>query len=144
MNGRSRAWALALLVAVFLLGGLAGAVGDRMLSSDSAAPTEGRRGSDRERKRDYLDWLSEELGLSEEQQAQVRAIAERHRDQVSALWREMRPRFEELQAQARSEIRAVLTEEQQAAYDDLLQEQRNRHQRDLDRRHGNREEDDRS
>jgi hypothetical protein len=140
MNGKSKAWALALLVAVLLLGGVAGAAVDRILVGNRSVSS-GQRGrsgdrDDRGRRGSYLDWLSARLELSDEQRSEVQGILERHREQVSGLWSEMRPRYEELQQQARAEIRGVLTDQQAAAYDALLQKQRERHERD-DRRHGN-------
>lgn len=132
MNGKSRAWALALLIAVFLLGGAAGAAVDRMLVGDREVSSgqRGRSGGDRDRRRSYVDWLADELQLSEEQRTEVQGILERHREQVEEHWREMRPKYEELQQQARADIRAVLTEEQAAAYDALLERQRQRRERD--------------
>jgi hypothetical protein len=142
MNGKSKAWALALLVAVFLVGGAAGAAVDRMLVSDRevASGQRGRSG-DRDRRRSYLDWLAGELELSAAQRTEVQGILERHHEQVSGLWRDMRPRYEELQQQARAEIRGLLTEDQAAAYDALLQRQRERHERDDNRRRDNNRED---
>ncbi|MGD2152252.1 MAG: hypothetical protein PVG79_03230 [Gemmatimonadales bacterium] len=144
MNGKSRAWALALLVAVFLVGGAAGAAVDRILVGDRAVESSQRdRSGDRGRRRSYVDWLAGELELSEEQKAEVQAILERHRGQVEDLWRQMRPRYEELQEQARAEIRGLLTEEQTAAYDALLERQRRREHRDDDRRREDNREDSR-
>jgi hypothetical protein len=142
MNGKSRAWALALLVAVFLVGGAAGAAVDRMLVGDREVSSgqRGRSGGDRDRRRSYLDWLADELALSEEQRTEVHGILERHREQVSNLWKEWRPRYDELQEQARVEIRGVLTEEQAAAYDALLERQRQRRERDDRDRDSNSEE----
>jgi protein CpxP len=143
MNGKSRAWALALLVAVFLVGGAAGAAVDRTLLVDrSVSSDQGRRSGDRaDRRRSYLDWLAAELQLSEQQKTEVQAILEQHREHVSQVWGEMRPKYEELQEQARAEIRALLSEEQMAAYDALLERQREREQRNQARRHDdNREE----
>jgi hypothetical protein len=134
MNGKSRAWALALLVAVFLVGGAAGAGVDRMLVGDrqEASADRGRSEGNRDRRRSYLDWLAAELALSDEQRTQVQTILERSRDQASALWREYRPRYEEMQGQARAEIRGLLSEEQAAAYDALLEKQRRRRERAQD------------
>ncbi|UCC84897.1 MAG: hypothetical protein JSW46_08255 [Gemmatimonadota bacterium] len=136
MNGKSKAWALALLIAVFLVGGAAGAAVDRMLVGDREVSSDrrGRSGGDRDRRRSYLDWLADELALSEEQRTEVHGILERHREQVEEHWRDMRPKYEELQQQARDEIRAALTEEQAAAYDALLERHRQRRGRnDRDR-----------
>lgn len=146
MNGKSRAWALALLVAVFLVGGAAGAAVDRMLVGDrevSSGQRE-RSGGDRDRRRSYLDWLAAELELSDGQKTEVQGILERHREQVEEHWRDMRPRYEQLQQQARDEIRAVLTEEQVTAYDALLERRERRQRNDDSHRDSNREDPDRS
>jgi hypothetical protein len=142
MNGKSRAWALALLVAVFMLGGVAGAAVDRILVGDREVSSgqRGRSGGDRDRRRSYLDWLGAQLELSDEQKTEVQGILERHQEQMSDLWREWRPRYEELQEQARAEIRGVLSEEQAAAYDALLERQRQRRERDNRGRDNNSEE----
>lgn len=127
MNGKSKAWAVALLLGVLFLGGAAGAAVDRLLVSKArAAAEESRRGSDRGR-RDYVGWLAAELSLSDTQRAQIELLVEGHREQVSALWKEMRPRFEQYQSQLRSEIREVLTPEQLAAYEALLEKEQERH-----------------
>jgi len=129
MNGKSKGWAVTLLLGVLLLGGVAGATLDRVLIRPTASDTrsEGRGGGDRDRRQAYLEWLTSELDLTQEQQAQVQSIIEEHREQVSALWRETHPRFDELQSQARTEIRQALTEEQQVKYEALLEKQAERH-----------------
>jgi uncharacterized membrane protein len=129
MNGKSKTWALILLAVVFLLGGVAGAATDRMLGKESAAATDSRRGSDRDRRGSYLDWLAAELDLSDGQRAQIAAIVEQQREQVSGLWREMRPRYEEVKQQARQEIQEVLNEEQRVAYQALLDREAERRRR---------------
>ncbi|NIR44550.1 MAG: hypothetical protein GWN99_09675 [Gemmatimonadetes bacterium] len=122
MNGKSKIWAAALLGVALVLGGVSGAALDRALLRDSASAESRDRDRDRDRDRRgrYLDWLAAELDLTEDQRSQVESIIERHREQVSALWRETRPRFEELKQQLRSEIRDLLTEEQLEAYEALL------------------------
>jgi len=128
MNGRSKAWAVALLLGAFLIGGVTGAVLDRTLAGKAA-----REASDSRRSRDrgasYLDWLTQELTLSEEQRTQVAAILERNRAEVAALWEGTRPVFEELRNRLRAEVRELLDEEQQAAYDSLIASERDRHRR---------------
>lgn len=130
MNGKSKARALALLLGAFLLGGVAGATLDRSFARVSTPETsEGRRGDDRTRRESYLDWLSAELALSHDQRQRVAAILEGHREEVASLWRETRPAFEELQTRLRAEVREVLSEDQQTAYEALLARERERHRR---------------
>lgn len=131
MNGKSKVWALALLLGVLLLGGAVGAFADRLVLDEPACP---RASFGRSRARDgrshHLDWLAQELDLSAAQRARVEQTVERHRERVSALWRELRPQFEQMQAELRGEIRDVLTEEQRTAYEELLKsEKRRRHPR---------------
>jgi hypothetical protein len=130
MNGKSKAWAMALLLGTLLLGAVGGAAVDRLLiSREATAATERDRSGERDRRRDYLAWLSAELQLDAAQQEQVGAIVERHRELTSALWKETKPRFEELREQLREEIRAQLTDEQLPKYEELLQRHSERHRR---------------
>lgn len=124
MNGKSKVWAAALLGAALVLGGVSGAALDRALLRDGvsseARNRDGDRDRDRDRRRNYVDWLAAELDLTAEQRTQIEAVIEHHREQVSALWRETRPRYEELKTQLRSEIRELLSEEQKETYEALL------------------------
>jgi uncharacterized membrane protein len=131
MNGRSRVWAGALLGIAFLVGGVAGASVDRLLLRPGATPEASARRSengDRDRRGGYIDWLSAELQLSDQQRAAVEVIVERHQELLSDVWREMRPRYEELRQQARAEIKAVLSQEQLEAYEALLAREAERRQ----------------
>jgi Spy/CpxP family protein refolding chaperone len=131
MIGKSKAWALTLLLVVLLMGGAAGAAIDRMLVSDRAtAENRDRPGDDRDHRRSYIEWLAAELTLTDDQRANIEVLVEQYREQVSAQWKEMRPKFEEFQTQLRAEIRDILTEEQLEAYEALLaKESERRHSR---------------
>jgi len=142
MNGKSKIWAIALLAGVLLIGGLAGAAVDRrIIGPPACAPSEDGRRSRGERDGDryarYLDWLSAELSLSAAQRADVEQRIESHRAAVRELWREMRPRYEEMKEELRTEIRAVLTADQVVAYEALLEEsdrKRHRHEEESKQR----------
>lgn len=131
MNGKSKYWAIALLASVLLLGGAAGAVVDRALGSEAACPASEARSP---RHEGYLAWLSAELDLTADQRAHVEATVEQHRGRASALWSEMRPRFEEMKADLRAEIRGQLTDAQLEKYEELLKTHaERRHNRKTDR-----------
>jgi len=87
-----------------------------------------RRGeSARER---YLQRLVKELKLTPEQTEQVRRILDETRQEFLRLRDEMRPRFEEIRRRSRERLRAVLTPEQQAKFEEMmrrLDEERERH-----------------
>lgn len=113
---------LALLV-VFLLGGVVGAG-----VTHAQARHRGDRGESFEHRR--LDAMTRRLGLDDAERQKVGAILDKHRDETRRLTREM---FDSCGAslktereQADAEIRAVLRPDQQAAYDALLKEQRER------------------
>ncbi len=128
MNGKSKAWAIALLGGALLLGAVVGVAVDRMLiGSEATAAPDGRRGAERDRRRDYLEWLSAELELDAAQREEVGAIVERHRELTSALWRETKPRFDELKEQLRADIRQTLNDDQRQEYEELLQRHAERH-----------------
>ncbi len=128
MNGKSKAWAIALLGGALLLGAVVGVAVDRMLiGSEATAAPDSRRGAERDRRRDYLEWLSTELELDAAQREEVGAIVERHRELTSALWRETKPRFDELKEQLRADIRQALNDDQRQEYEELLRRTAERH-----------------
>lgn len=136
MNGKSKLWAITLLVGVLIVGGLVGATADRLIFRDGPRvekERERRDSDDRDRRERYLDWLSGELELTDGQRAEVAAIVDRYRERTSQIWKEVRPRFEAVKSDLRAEIRDVLTEQQRAGYERLLAEH------DRDRRYGDKE-----
>jgi len=127
MNGKSKTLALALLFGAFLAGGAVGAVLDRyVVGGATRAASQEQRSRDRDRRESYMDWLATELDLTEAQRQQVAAALEENREEVNALWQETRPAFEELRARFRAQVREVLSQEQQVAYDSLVAIERNR------------------
>ena len=129
MFSRSKAWALGLLITTFLAGLLAGAGTQRVL--DARERRDGRRGP----RIGYVERLSAELALSTGQQDTVRAIVERTRPAMDALWRTVRPTYDSLRTAMQAEIRGVLTPEQQARFGQLIEESE---RRERFRRSGNR------
>src|SRR5207247_6627399 len=127
MLNRSTTWAVAFRVATFAAG-LAGGAGGRALwvRYASAAAPERARGLDRLR-----DELNAELRLGAVQRDSVRAILQRHRTRMTAVWETVRPRFDSMRAQMDSEVARQLTPEQQAKYRDHVT--RYRHQKEQEK-----------
>src|SRR3989442_15626854 len=127
MLNRSTAWAVALLVATFAAGLAVGAGGGALwVRYASAAAPERARGLDR-----LMDELNAELRLGAVQRDSVRAILQRHRTRMTAVWETVRPRFDSMRAQMDSEVARQLTPEQQVQYRDHVT--RYRHQKEQEK-----------
>jgi len=114
MLNRSTTWAVAFLVATFRGGARRrgrrpGALGPVRVCGGARA---------RARPRSDDDELNEELRLDPAQRDSVRAIVQRHRTRMTAVWETVRPRFDSMRAQMDSEVARQLTPEQQAKYRD--------------------------
>ncbi len=131
MTDRPRA--LAVLIVVFLLGGIMGSAGSYYWLKRSANPRfrtrENFRSSSPERQR-----LSEYLQLTPDQQTKFKEIMEESRRQLNALQVERAPRIEAIRSEANRKISAILTEEQQKKFSTFLKEMENR-RRNSPRRH---------
>ena len=127
MLNRSTTWAVAFLVATFAAGLAVGAGGRALwVRRASAAAPERARGLDR-----MMDELNAELRLGPGQRDSVRAILQRHRTRMTAVWETVRPRFDSMRAQMDSDVARQLTPEQQAQYRDHVT--RYRHQKEQEK-----------
>lgn len=124
MFSQSRAWAAALLVAVFLAGG---ATGWAVSRATLAMPPHGG-GPDA-----LTAYLARRLDLDAAQQDAVRAVLTRHHTEMQAIMSTVRPRLDSLRSTVRAEITAQLTPPQRERYARLLAELE--HQRDERGRH---------
>jgi hypothetical protein len=127
MLNRSMTWAVVFLVATFGAGLAVGAGGRALwVRHASAATPERPRGLDR-----MMDELNAELRLGAVQRDSVRAILQRHRTRMTAVWETVRPRFDSMRAQMDSEVSRQLTPEQQVKYRDHVT--RYRHQKEQEK-----------
>ncbi|HMH82179.1 MAG TPA: hypothetical protein VK531_04865 [Gemmatimonadales bacterium] len=127
MLNRSRTWAVVFLVATFTAGITVGAGGRALwVRYASAAAPERTRGLDR-----MMEELTEELRLGPAERDSVRAILQRHRTRMTAVWETVRPRFDSMRAQMDSEVSRQLTPEQQIKYRDHVT--RYRHQKEQEK-----------
>jgi Spy/CpxP family protein refolding chaperone len=110
--GRMRLLGFALIAVTFLVGGMAGAAFDRVLTTDAKgeAPAEGRA------------HVIDQVAMTPEQRAAIDAILERRSERMQTAWAEISPRLEAITDSARAEIMAVLTPEQRAEYERRLEE----------------------
>jgi len=128
--------ALAVLIAVFLLGGIIGSAGSYYWLKRSAdsrfRARENLRSSYPVRQR-----LSDLLQLTPDQQTKYKEIMEESRRQLNDLQTERVPKVEAIRAEANRKILAILAEEQQKKFSAFLKETEER-RRNSSRRHGER------
>ena len=115
-----------LVLAVFVVGGLTGAVIDNVYETRWKADRDSRR-SPREVNQVYYD----QLELTPEQRQQFQSILEASRPDFDKLFAENRKLLEpnnrkiaDLQEQTRTKIRAILTEEQAKKYNEINEKRR--------------------
>jgi Spy/CpxP family protein refolding chaperone len=129
-TGRTRLAGGAVLVLAFAAGGLGGAALERVRSAREPAAdvvAERTRGNgeidcDRYRQRRRGPYGS--LGLSDDQAAQIDRIFDEQRTQMDAFWVDAGPRMNRILDETRAEVRAVLTDEQRAEYDENRERRR--------------------
>lgn len=114
MLNQSKLWAVALLIATFAAGAVAGGVVAAALGDE---PGERHRPRGR---MSYAERLERELGLSAAQRESLDAILARRQQAMGELWRQVEPRFDSLRAQIRTEITAILDSDQRAAFQALI------------------------
>lgn len=120
---KERVRSVALLVLAFALGGVAGAFGmrahvfrgfaDRMHGPPGRARMEFR-----------LEAMSRELDLTKEQRDQVKKVLEAHEQERRATFERCAPEQRVLMDKVDSEIRVLLTAEQQKKHDAMIKERR--------------------
>lgn len=140
---RSSTTRVAALLALVFAAGVAGGVAlDRTWLSSDRDRSERSRDRDRNRgdrdgDRAVIERFSEEIGLSQAQEAQIDTILARYRDRMEGIWRDFRPRYHALVDSVRQQIEAELDSAQVSRYRDLLEKQRRRDgDRDDDRERG--------
>lgn len=132
MMGNRRAFVY--LLVVFLLGLALGSLGTFWAwKSGQLRAWWGSRYSTRS----PVEWLNRELNLTAEQQKQLEGIL----DETAAGYRDIRervgPEYEQVRRAGREKIRAILTPEQRAKFEELVRaidEKRARHRKEYEQR----------
>lgn len=119
LTGRNSLKIWLVLIAVFLLGSVTGAALTGLYRSRASAGRGDRGGRHEQR----FEKMRQELGLTDQQTAEVRSILDQTRNEYRTLREELRPRFEEPRMRARTKIRALLNADQQKKFDALVAQQ---------------------
>ena len=119
---RVRVLGFGVLAVTFIAGALTGAAIDRGLVQDDRTVVRAERSGDgRDEGRRYI---IDRVDMSEDQRATIDSILERRVDRMQAVWREVEPHLDAITDSARSEIMSVLTAEQRAEYEAMLERRR--------------------
>ena len=122
---RTRTSATLMLLLTFLLGGLAGGLSYHLyrgrISRDS--PRTGTRSAPR----DIVKEMSKDLGLDAAQQDKLRDIIKASRERYRSLSERVRPEFDQIRNDSRTEIRQMLRDDQKARFEERLKEIDKRH-----------------
>jgi Spy/CpxP family protein refolding chaperone len=131
-RGTTRLKIWLVVVGVFLLGGVTGAALDSVyrLKARGVERHEGR-GGQRNKER-LFEEMKSDLGLTDQQATQIRAVLEETRNEYRQLREKCRPQFEATRSAARARIRALLNPEQQQKFDAKTAERDARRSREED------------
>jgi hypothetical protein len=121
---RARLTGMIMLAIAFTVGSLTGAAAIRVAEADGA-PKLMLSKQQRQQQPDLL----ERLELSAEQKTRVDAILEQRRQEMQAFWAVHGPTLQGIADSARSELRGVLTPEQQEIETRFMEERRAHHER---------------
>ena len=127
-TGKLRLLSLVVLVGTFLAGSLAGAAFTRVVTADAAepdavrAPEKQAQPPERKKRRSIFD----ELGLTPQQDSQIRAIMRQTEPKTDSMWREFHPRIRAVIDSANAQIDSVLEPAQRDQLKKWRQERRER------------------
>jgi Spy/CpxP family protein refolding chaperone len=115
----------ATLIATLVLGIGAGVLMDRLvLLPGTAVPAEADAGAQRsdhdQRRQRFRDRLRDELHLTPEQQTKLAEVLDKNHDVAERFWQDSRRQYEDLRKTFRQDIRALLTDEQRARFDEMV------------------------
>ncbi|HKS81961.1 MAG TPA: Spy/CpxP family protein refolding chaperone [Candidatus Acidoferrales bacterium] len=120
-NTKVRREAAILVIVVFLLGVLLGAVGNHVWGERVSSNHVQIRPNTYRPKNQVIADFTKELELTSDQQAKLGEIIDQTRAQWNALYAPLQPEHEKIRQDSRNRIRAILTPEQQTKFDAFMQ-----------------------
>ncbi len=112
---RSKSVAFAFLLGALVVGGGLGFTADRVFLRENACREYNDRTAARQR-------LANDLELTAVQRAALDSVLDRRHEQMSAVFKEIRPRMDSVRDRTRQEIAAMLNPQQRAKFEALLRE----------------------
>ena len=109
---RTKGLALMFVLGALLVGGVLGFSADRIMVKDRLCEKPAARQTSRDR-------FGEQLQLTPEQRIRLDTILDAKHSEISALLRPIQPQLDSVSAHARTQIRAMLNEEQRTRFDEM-------------------------
>jgi hypothetical protein len=131
MKNHSKFWIILSLLVVFAAGLLSGIFLEQNLTRKRTKKKTERRSSVRF---PSLKIMAEELGLTSEQQDQIRGIFRNNEERMKELSSNYRERYSQMRAKLKDEIKSVLSEEQNQKFEDMIQKYISQRKKEADRR----------
>jgi len=72
--------------------------------------------------RHFVSFLERELQISDDQKSQINTIVDESNERMKVFWKGVQPKAREEMESTREKIKAVLTSDQAAKYDELMEE----------------------
>jgi len=115
-----------MLIAIFLLGGVAGGVSHYIYQTHlrPARPQRQRLTN----RHEIVEEMAQALMLDAAQKEQLRVIFQQSRERYNALSIQFRPQYEKIRSDTNEAIRAILRPEQKQKFEETLKKMDNRHQ----------------
>lgn len=111
---------------VFVSGAVLGVFGDRLYTVTTVTKAKNAKPSPEEFRRGYLGFMQKRLGLTDAQVTHLGLILDETRARMNEVHDRTIPEQQEIQKSQSEKIRALLTPAQQAEYDVVIKERRER------------------
>jgi Spy/CpxP family protein refolding chaperone len=123
MIKKYKLWVALTLIVVFGLGAVAGVLGERtLMHKRDRRPVPDRTPFP------LLEPVAKALGLTAEQQDKLREVFKRSDERMKTLDTEIHSRLREVRAELKGEVASILTPEQNAKLEDMIQKERAKRQ----------------
>lgn len=123
MNDQNKMWLKVWSIAavIFALGCVTGAAVDGLYRTRTKPPEVSQTAAVSMRDTEaYFATLQRELALDEEQSSAMHAILDKTREEYKAVCADVRPRYDVVRERARTQMRGLLSAEQQPRFDSIV------------------------
>jgi len=142
MKNHYKIWIIFSLIVVFIAGVLSGILLEQHLIQKRIKKKTERKTDRRSSVRfPSLEMMAEELGLTSEQQEQIREIFRNNEEKMKKLNSSFREQYSSMRSQLRNDIKGVLSEEQSQKFDAMIEKYVSQRRKEMEerRKHSNKQ-----